>query len=284
MTAFADAQYWTASDGARLALRRAAARGERRGSLILLHGFGEHSGRYAHVAEWYAGRGIAVFALDQRGHGLSPGLRGHIARFAQYLSDIVSLRKLVAAEAPGPQLLHGQSFGGLVALRFLETSPTGVIGAVLTSPFLAVAMKVPRWKETLGNALADILPSLRVPTGINLDHLSTDPEVGRAARNDPLGHTVMTPRAYQEIKAAQRHVAEERERLRVPLFFGLAGDDRIVSRLTSQRFAGSLECDVTVRVYDGMFHEILNEPRRDEVFADLAPWLDRILEGAGAAP
>jgi lysophospholipase len=284
MTAFERVEYWTALDGARLALRREPAAGTPRAALVLLHGFGEHSGRYGHVAAWFAARGIAVFALDQRGHGLSPGTRGHIARFAQYLSDVVALRKLVAAEAGvGPQLVLGQSFGGLVALRFLETSPAGIAGAILTSPFLAVEMKVPRWKVALANAIVDVLPSLPVPTGINLDHLCTDPAVVRAAREDPLTHTVMTPRAWRELMAAQRHVADERERVAVPLFFGLAGDDRIVSRLTTQRFAGSLAGDVAVRVYDGMFHEILNEPRRGEVFADLAPWLDRILGGSAAA-
>ncbi len=283
MAEFDRVEHLTALDGARLALRREPAAGRCRAALVLLHGFGEHAGRYAHVAAWLAERGLAVFALDQRGHGASPGTRGHIARFAQYLSDVVALRKLVAAEAPGPQLLFGQSFGGLVALRYLETSPSGVTGAILASPFLAVEMHVPRWKIALARFLSDLAPALPIPTGMNRDDLCTDPAVVRAAKEDPLCHTVMTPRAYREITAAQVHVADERERIAVPLFFGLAGDDRIVSRLTTQRFAGGLAGDVTVRVYDGMFHEILNEPRRGEVFADLAPWLDRILAGSAAA-
>lgn len=275
--AFAAVEYWTTLDGARLALRREPAQASRRAALILLHGFGDHSGRYAHVAAWLAQRGIAVYALDQRGHGHSPGTRGHIARFAQYLSDVVALRKLVAAEAPGPQLMLGHSFGGLVTLRFLETAPAGIAGAIVSSPFLAVEMRVPRWKTTLGSLLADILPALPIPTGMNLGDLCTDPSVVAATQADPLYHLVMTPRAWREITAGQRHLAAEKDRIAVPLFFGLAGNDRIVSRLTSQRFAGSLAGDVTVRVYDGLFHEILNEPRQGEVFADLEPWLNRVL-------
>ena len=282
MPAFDRVEYWTALDGARLALRREPAAGRCRAALVLLHGFGEHAGRYAHMAAWLAERGIAVFALDQRGHGASPGTRGHIARFAQYVSDVVALRKLVAAEAPGPQLLLGHSFGGLVTLRFLETDPAGLTGAIVTSPFLAIQMPVPRWKIALAHLLADVLPALPIPTGLNFDDLCTDAAVVRAAQDDPLCHTVMTPRAYRELVAAQGHVAAERERITVPLFFGLAGDDRIVSRLTTQKFAGSLAGDVTVRVYAGMFHEILNEPRQAEVMADLAPWLDRILESTAA--
>jgi alpha-beta hydrolase superfamily lysophospholipase len=282
MPAFEQVEFWTAGDGARLALRREPATGGRRAALILVHGFGEHSGRYAHVAQWFAARGVAVYALDQRGHGRSPGPRGHIARFAQYLSDVVALRKLVASEAPGPLLLLGHSFGGLVVLRYLESAPAGVTGAIVSCPFLAVAFKVPAWKVLIGKTLADVLPSLPFPTGINPDHLSHDAEVVRAAVSDPLCHTVMTPRAYREIMAAQQHALAERERIAVPLFFGVAGDDRVVSRLDTQRFAGSLTGDVTVRVYDGMFHEIFNEPGREAVFADLAPWLERVLDGREA--
>jgi lysophospholipase len=280
MAAFDRIEFWTAADGARLALRREAPEGERRGALVLVHGFGEHSGRYGHVAAWFAAHGFAVFALDQRGHGRSPGPRGHIARFAQYLADIVALRKLVAAEAPGPLLLLGHSFGGLTVLRYLETAPLDVTGAVLTSPFLDVAVRVPRWKQALAGPLADLVPALPFPTGLPVEHLCTDPAVVRAAVQDPLCHTVMTPRAYREITTAQRHVVEERDRIGVPLFFGVAGDDRIVSRLAVQRFAGSLGGDVTVRVYDGLYHEIMNEPRQGEVFADVAPWLDRIVATA----
>lgn len=281
MPAFEQVEFWTAADGARLALRRQPAAGVRRASLILLHGFGEHSGRYGHVAQWFAERGVAVYALDQRGHGRSPGTRGHIARFAQYLSDVVALRKLVAAESPGPLLLFGHSFGGLVVLRYLESGSTGVAGAVVSSPFLGVAMKVPAWKTGLARVLADVLPAIRVPTGVNPQHLSHDPDVVRAALSDPLCHVVMTPRAYREIVAAQRHALEERDRITAPLLFGIAGDDRVVSRLDIQRFAGSLAGDVTVRVYEGLFHEILNEPRRGEVFADIEPWLNRVLATAG---
>lgn len=280
MPAFERVEFWTAADGARLALRRQRAEGERRGTLLLLHGFGEHSGRYAHVAAWLAARGIAVYAIDQRGHGRSPGPRGHIARFAQYLSDVVALRKTAAAEVPGPLLLLGHSFGGLVVLRYLEAASAGVAGAIVSSPFLGLAMRVPGWKIALGKLLADLTPALPVPTGMNLDELCHDPEVIRAARADPLCHIVMTPRAYREITAAQQQAALERDRIAAPLFFGIAGDDRIVSRLETQRFAGSLTGDVTVRVYEGMFHEILNEPRQREVFDDIAPWLDRVLGAA----
>ena len=288
MASFTDVEYWTAADGARLALRRAPGAAPARAALILLHGFGDHSGRYGDVAAWFAARGVSVYALDQRGHGRSPGKRGHVSRFAQFLSDVAALRKLVAGEERGPQLLLGHSFGATVALRYLETGPQGVAGAIVSSPFLAVAMKVAPWKVLLARLLADIRPSLPVATGLDVTHLSTDQAVGQAAKSDPLYHRVMTPRAYRELRAAQAAVVAEGHHIAVPLLFLLAGDDRIVGRQAAEAFARSLSGDVTVRVYDGFFHEVFNEPQRARVFRDVEQWLERVLEapaphGAGPA-
>jgi len=283
LAGFDDVEAWTAADGARLALRRSRPPGGLRGALILLHGFGDHSGRYAHVAEWFAEHGLAVYALDQRGHGRSPGTRGHVSRFAQFLSDVAALRRLVASETAAPQLLLGHSFGGTVALRYLETEPEGLTGAIVSSPFLAVAMRVPAWKRAMARLLVEVLPAVPVATGMDLAHLSTDPAVGQAARSDPLYHRVMSPRAYREILAAQAAVAAGGRHIRVPLLLLLAGEDRIVSRSASEAFAGTLPGDVTVRTYPGFFHEIFNEPERARVFRDVEPWLERVLRGPAPA-
>jgi alpha-beta hydrolase superfamily lysophospholipase len=271
---------FTAPDGARLAMRCEEPEGTLRGAVLLTHGWGEHTGRYPNVAAWLAARGLAVWAIDQRGAGRSPGPRGHIARFAQYLSDIVALRRLVAARTPGPLLLLGHSHGGLITLRYLQSAPKGVAGAIITSPFVAVAVPIPRWKVALADLLADLAPSLPFPTGLDLALLSTDPAVVEAARRDPLGHQVMTPRAWHEIREAQRGAVADRGRVAVPLFLGLAGDDRIASTPATEALAAGLGGDVTVRVYPGMYHEILNEREKDRVFADVAPWIERILGAA----
>jgi alpha-beta hydrolase superfamily lysophospholipase len=278
---FSDVAFWTAADGARLALRRAPAAGgtRARGALILLHGFGDHSGRYTEVAAWFAQHGVSVWALDQRGHGRSPGRRGHASRFAQFVSDVAALRKLVGGEETAPQLLLGHSFGGAVVLRYLETAPEGVAGAIVSSPWLAVAMKVPAWKRALARVLLELGPAVPVATGINVAHLSTDPAVGQAALSDPLFHRVMTARAYREVRMAQQAVLAEGERIAVPLLVLLAGDDRIASRAVSEAFARALPGDVSVTVYEGFFHEIFNEPppRRAQVYRDVERWLDHVL-------
>ena len=277
MPTFADVAYWTAADGARLALRRAPAAGRSRAALILLHGLGDHAGRYAEVAAWFAEHGVSVWALDQRGHGRSPGRRGHVSRFAQFISDVAALRKLVAGEEPAPQLLLGHSFGATVVLRYLETAPEGLAGAIVSSPWLAEAMRVPLWKRAVARMLLDLWPVLPVPTGLNVAHLSTDPAVGHAALSDPLYHRVMTPRAYHEVRQAQRAVVAEGDRIAVALLVLLAGDDRIVARAVAESFARSLKGEVTVTVYEAFFHEIFNEPQRARVYRDVEKWLDHVL-------
>ena len=207
-----------------------------------------------------------------------------MSRFAQFLSDVAALRKLVALEQGGPQVLLGHSFGGTVALRYLETEPEGLAGAVVSSPFLDVAMRVPGWKRLLARGLVEVLPALPVATGLDLAHLSTDPAVGQAARSDPLYHRVMSPRAYREVLAAQAAVVAEGRHIRVPLLLILAGDDRIVSRPASEAFGRSLTGDVTVKVYDGFYHEVFNEPQRARVYRDIEPWLDRVLSAAPPQP
>jgi lysophospholipase len=183
----------------------------------------------------------------------------------------------VGGEESAPQLLLGHSFGGTVVLRYLETAPEGVAGAIVSSPFLAVTMAVPLWKRAVARALLDLLPARPVATGLDVAHLSTDPAVGQAAKSDHLYHRVMTPRAYHEILAAQRAVVAEGDRIAVPLLVLLAGDDRIVSRAASEAFARGLKGDVSVTVYESFFHEIFNEPQRARVYRDVERWLDHVL-------
>lgn len=275
--------FWTAADGARLALRREAPRGTSRATLVFVHGWGDYTGRWGSQAAWLADRGIAVFGADQRGHGQTPGTRGHVDRFAQYLSDLAALRKLAAAEAPGPQLLMGHSFGGFVVLRYLETSPPHLAGAIALTPYVDLVVPPARWKVVMARVIVDLLPRLPIPTGLAYDQISRDEDVVRQFHDDPRCHQVMTPRAYTEAMENLELLVKERERIHTPLFLALAGEDRIVSTPAAENLAHAIAGDVTVRNYPGMFHNILHEPDVDRVYRDMEPWLDRLLEGRAAA-
>jgi lysophospholipase len=251
---------------------------------VVVHGWGEHSGRYAALARWFADRGVHVYALDHRGHGRSAGRRGHIARFSQYLSDLLAFRQAVASWTSLPQLLLGHSFGGCVVLRTLEVCPEAIAAAVVSSPWLALFRRPPRWKTAMGTLLADVAPALQVPTNLDADELSTDPLVGMAYRSDPLVHRVMTPRAYREITQLQRVTLAEGDRIASPLLVLLAGEDRIASAGVAGRFADSLAGDVTVHRYHGFYHEVLNERAKAKVFADVERWLERVLRASRDEP
>jgi len=282
MSGWQDAELWTAPDGARLAVRRMPATGTRRATAVFVHGWGDYTGRWGHVAEWFAGRGMAFYGADQRGHGQTPGRRGHVERFAQYLADLAALRKLAAAESPGPQILIGHSYGGFIVLRYLETSPQGVAGSVLLTPYVALFGEPPRWKVVLARLLADVLPSLPIATGLEYEAISRDPEVVRVFHDDPLCHERMTPRAHREMMTNLAILRNEKDRIAGPLFIALAGDDRIVSSAAAAAFARTLPGDVTIREYPGMYHNLLHEPDRDRVFTDLDAWLSSALTRAAA--
>ena len=277
---FATSEPWTASDGTRLALRREDARGVGRGTLIFVHGWGDYAGRHAETALWFAERGITAIGADLRGHGASPGRRGHVERFAQYLADIVALRKLAAATAPQPQLLLGHSFGAFIVLRYLETAPEGLAGAIAAAPYIDLYRPPDRWKVRLALLLQDVAPSLPIDTGLGWDQAMRDPVVWESYLADPLAHQKMTPRAYAEALAALAVLHAEKDRIAAPVLFLLAGEDRIVSTPAADAFARSLHAPVTVRTYPALYHAIFHEPDREPVFADVAAWLDGVLAAA----
>jgi alpha-beta hydrolase superfamily lysophospholipase len=147
-----------------------------RAALMVVHGLGEHAGRYAEFGERMASFGISTFAMDLRGHGLSDGRRGHVPRFDVHLQEIDRFRREVEglADLRVPLFLFGQSMGGLIALRYLEEYEGRFRGAIIASPWLATAMPVPRWKVAAASLLNRLLPALPLRHGIEPDHLSHD--------------------------------------------------------------------------------------------------------------
>ncbi len=248
--------------------------GEPTAALLFAHGWSDHGGRWAHVGERLRGAGVAAYLLDGRGHGRSGGRRGHLSRFSQLLGDLQAFRRVVRLRTNAPQVLLGHSFGGLLVLRYLETQPSDpVAAAILSSPWLGLAFQPPQWKLALARALADLWPTLALPTGVDTDHLSRDPAVGPAYLADPLVHRVMTTGAWRETQWAQRAVPADAHRIESPLLFLLGGEDRIVDSHLARAFADSLKTDVQVRWYPEMYHEILLDPQREQVFGDMLAFL-----------
>jgi alpha-beta hydrolase superfamily lysophospholipase len=272
----------TTPDGTRLVYdayeptgSRGGGGGGPRAAVLVLHGWSDHAGRWREVGERLRDAGFAAYLLDQRGHGRSGGRRGYLSRFSQLLGDLQAFRRAVRIATDRPQVIVGISFGGLVALRYLETQPGDpVAAAVIVCPWLGLAFRPPAWKRLAGRLLADLWPALRLPLGLDTEHLSRDPAINAAYREDSAVHGVMTPGAWREIKWAQSAVAADGHRIECPVAFLLAGEDRIVDSHLARAFADGLKGAVQVRWYPEMYHEILHDPQREPVLGDIVTFVD----------
>lgn len=257
-------------------------------TILWVCGWSDHRTRWKRPAERLANAGFAVFILDQRGHGDSAGIRGHLSRFSQLLADLQAFRRHVRGitdRSPSPdgrggqgvrtpQILFGHSFGALVVLRYLETQPVDpVVRAVVSSPWLALARPVPFIKRIAARPLADLWPSLQLGAGIDAHRLTRDPAVAQAFVADPAVHNVMTPGGWREIQWAQRSVPADAHRIDKPLLFLLAGKDAIVDSGRARAFAAGLHGAVETRWYDEMSHELLLDVDWEKPMADVVEFL-----------
>jgi alpha-beta hydrolase superfamily lysophospholipase len=268
------------SDGLKLRLREWSYPGAR-GTVLIVHGLGEHVGRYAHVAAWFNARQWRVVGHDQRGHGLSEGALGRLARDADLLNDLALVIDAVRQAHPGPLVLLGHSMGGLVAARFcaegMSTGPAdwyrSVDALLLSSPALDLGLSAAQ--KTLLAVLGRLAPNLAIGNGLKPEWISRDPAVVKAYIDDPLVHDRVTPRLVRFIIDAGATVREHMANWSLPTLLLWAGADRCVAPAGSAAFAEATPAaTVTAREFPKLFHEVFNEPERDEVFAALGAWFD----------
>jgi len=268
---------FAAADGLLLTRQAWRPAGEPAAVLAVVHGYGEHGGRYRGLAEDMAARGYALHVYDLRGHGRSAGRRGHLGRFSDYLDDTAVFLEAVRGEQPGrPLILLGHSLGGLIAAAYVEDRPTeGLAGLILSSPFLRLGMPVPPLKLNAARLLSLVAPTVNVGNTLTAAALSHDQDVVRAYGTDPLNHHVATARWAAEVVAAQNAALSAAGDIRLPLLL-LYGDADAVAdpHAAGELFAAAGSTDKTSRCYEGYYHEIFNETGRAAVFADLAAWLE----------
>jgi alpha-beta hydrolase superfamily lysophospholipase len=240
-----------------------------RATVVIAHGAGEHSGRYAHVAARLVAEGYAVYAIDHRGHGRSAGPRALVDRIANVVADLDSLVTVAGA----PVFLLGHSMGGTVALAYALRHQDRLAGLILSGPLAALEAAPPHMRIA-GRVLSVLAPRLPL-IAIDATLISRDPEVVRAYVEDPLVyHGKLPARTVAELAATIDSLPAAVPAITIPTLIMYGTDDRLCPPEGSLMLAERISAgDKTLKAYDGLYHEIFNEPEQDRVLDDLCAWL-----------
>lgn len=273
-----DEGYLASADGLRL-FRRSIAPKEARAHVALVHGYGDHSGRSRELMEQLARAGFAGHVVDLRGHGQSDGVRAHVDRFGEYLTDVDALVAFATERAQGKKLfVYGHSLGALIAARWLLSNQAKVAGAVLSSPLMALNFDPPKLKLLAAKIANRLAPRLHMGNELHSEDFTHDEAIRQATDKDPLYVRVTTPRWFMEMEAARLDTAARAAQLTLPALVFVGEADKIISPPAAKRFfAGLGSPDKTLHSYEGFFHECHHEVGREKVVADVVAWLARHL-------
>jgi len=241
--------------------------------LCLVHGLGEHAGRYAEMANYLNNAGIGMYALDVRGHGLSDGKRGH-ARYADLQSDIEELLKYVRAIHTDAKLvLMGHSFGGNQVAHFVKHDTSNELaGFILSSPFFDVAFQPPAWKVKLANLVGSLLPSLTQSNELDPQTISRDQAEVDKYVNDPLVHDQISVRMYLDVTKAGKNLLANEKPLRIPCLIYHGDADKLVSFQATEQFAAKNPSAIW-QPLSGVFHEPHNDIGREQVYKSVRDFI-----------
>ena len=239
-------------------------------TLVITHGLAEHMGRYGYVAAAFVDEGWRVIGLELRGHGDSEGKRGHVDAWSRYVEDLQAALEF----ADGPCWLLGHSMGGLVVLDLLCSGETPAVkGAVLTNPLVGVLVEAPAWKLALSGILSTLLPSLSLDNELDPTLISRDKAVVEAYVADDKVFRTITPRWYTQMRDAMERVTNGVSSCKTPLLMVTSDQDKICSAEAARELMTRYGEGGDEQRYEELFHEVLNEPEKDQVLKDILAWL-----------
>ncbi|QQS29772.1 MAG: lysophospholipase [Sphingobacteriales bacterium] len=252
---------------------------EIKGVICLVHGLGEHIGRYEHFARFFVNNNYVVIACDLLGHGQSEGRRGHVGSFNQFYEQIDRLLEEASKRFPGePKFIYGHSMGGNIVLNYAIARSPRVLGIVLSAPWLRPAMEVPASKIALTKIATVLLPWYFESNGIDINQLSRDNAVCEAYQKDPLVHDKISARLFMSITEQAEFATHNYSQLRVPVLLMHGTADGLTSYQASEEFASAAKGKVEFKSWPGFFHELHNEPEQNEVFDFVLNWIDSKLQ------
>ncbi len=250
-----------------------------RGTVAVIPGGGDHSGRYPALTRALVEAGFAVVLLDFRGHGRSDGRRWHIERFGDYVDDLEAFMALVRGRAGrGGTFVVAHSQGALIAATWATEAPRGVAGFVLSSPYFRLKLSPPPLKVLAARLVGSVVPWLPLSTGLRVENLTSDAEMQRWTDGDALYGRSTTPRWFVESQRAQSQILRLAPSFTYPLLVLAGGGDPIADPAAERAFyEASGSKDKTFREYEGFRHELFNERERERPIADAVTWLsDRV--------
>ena len=249
--------------------------GEVKAVLLIVHGLGEHSGRYLNVVNHFVPLGYAAYALDHLGHGRSEGKREMVVRFEDFTDTLTIFYKMVVGWQPGkPVYLLGHSLGGLIASYYLIDHQADFKGAVISAPAIKVSETITSTTVLLGKLLSRLAPGMGL-LGLDASLISRDPQVVNAYVNDPLVFHAKTPaRLAAEMLKGLLRVNAEVGKIKLPFIVLQGSEDKLIDPRGAQvLYDGASSTDKTIKVYEGLYHEVFNEPERLQVLGDVEAWL-----------
>ena len=246
--------------------------------IALVHGMGEHSGRYRKVAEFFANKGVAIMAFDQRGHGKTDGDRGHISNFNQFLDGVEGLMDRVKLQFPNiPVFLYGHSLGGNVAINYALKRPSGIKGLIITSPWLKLAFQPPPLKLKLAKIMFNLYPRFTQASKLNVNHLSRSEAVVKAYQKDKLVHDKISASGFINIFNAGLYAIQHAKDLKMPTLLMHGTGDLVTDHKASEQFAEQSPLTTTLRLWPDAYHELHNEPESEEVLTEIYNWMSKYI-------
>jgi alpha-beta hydrolase superfamily lysophospholipase len=243
--------------------------------IILVHGLGEHIQRYIYWAGLFKNEGIAFLGVDLPGHGRSEGSRGNIKSYSLPQEMIDILLRSCRQTFPGcPVYIYGHSLGGGIVLDYLLRKKPGIKGAIITSPWLRLSFEPPKSKILMASLMKYLLPGLIQPSGLKVKHISHDEAVVKKYTNDPLVHGKISVSLFDGAMTAAKYSLAHASELNIPTLIMHGSDDMLTSPGGSREFAGKTK-QVELKIWDGGYHELHNEPFKNDVFKYIMNWIKR---------